>query len=41
MNSRPLSPPALPLLDAPPPDQVRIAARPVFTHFGRRLPPAT
>ena len=41
MNKRTLSLAALTLLDVPPPEQVRIAARTGFTHVGLRLLPAT
>ena len=41
MNMRTLSLAALTLLDVPPPEQVRIAARTGFTHVGLRLLPAT
>ena len=41
MNKRTLSLSALTLLDVPPPEQVRIAARTGFTHVGLRLLPAT
>lgn len=41
MNMRTLSLAALSLLDVPPPEQVRIAARTGFTHVGLRLLPAT
>ena len=39
MNKRTLSLAALTLLDVPPPEQVRIAARTGFTHVGLRLLP--
>ncbi|MDI7181048.1 sugar phosphate isomerase/epimerase, partial [Klebsiella pneumoniae] len=41
MNKRTLSLAALTLLDAPPPEQGRLAAKTVFTRVGLRLPPAT
>lgn len=41
MNMRTLSLAALTLLDVPPPEQVRIAAKTGFTHVGLRLLPAT
>lgn len=41
MNMRTLSLAALTVLDVPPPEQVRIAAKTGFTHVGLRLLPAT
>ena len=41
MNMRTLSLAALTLLDVPPPEQVRIAAKTGFSHVGLRLLPAT
>ncbi len=41
MNKRTLSLAALTLLDVPPPEQVRIAARTGFTHVGLPTLPAT
>ncbi|MCL7653235.1 sugar phosphate isomerase/epimerase, partial [Klebsiella pneumoniae] len=41
MNKRTLSLAALTLLDVPPPEQVRIAARTGFNSVGLRLPPPT